>query len=51
MKDLRTRRGDDLAVDLDGPDGWSRGAAWEGERPLHPVAHDVDQASSSVRPR
>jgi hypothetical protein len=30
MKDLRTRQGRDVVVDLDGPSGWSRGDAWDG---------------------
>ena len=51
MKDLRTRRGDELAVDLDGPNDWSRGSAWADERPLHHAAHEMDHGSSTVRPR
>jgi hypothetical protein len=51
MKDLRTRRGDELAVDLDGPNDWSRGSAWGDERPLHRAAHEVDHGSSTARPR
>jgi hypothetical protein len=51
MKDLRTRRGDELAVDLDGPRGWSRGSAWEQEGSLHRVALDIGQLTSSARPR
>jgi hypothetical protein len=30
QKDLRGRRGSDLAVDLEGPGGWSRGREWDG---------------------
>jgi hypothetical protein len=37
MKDLRTRRGDEMTVDLDGPTSWSRGSAWEDEQPLRRV--------------
>jgi len=51
MKDLRTRRGADPDVDLDGPDGWTRGASWDEEPPLHPRPFDVDQAGRSARPR
>ena len=51
MKDLRTRRGDDLAVDLDGPNGWNRGSAWDEERPPHRAALELGDLSSGARPR
>jgi hypothetical protein len=51
MKDLRTRRGADPDVDLDGPADWTRGAGWEDEKSLHPGAFDVDQTGRSARPR
>ena len=51
MKDLRTRRGADVAVDLDGPHGWSRGTAWDEQRPLPAATREIDQAGSSARPR
>lgn len=51
MKDLRTRRGDTPDVDLDGPAGWTRGAAWDDEQALHRAAFDVDQGGRSARPR
>ena len=51
MKDLRTRRGDDVAVDLDGPSSWSRGAGWDDDRPLHQPSPDFDHGSDSARPR
>ena len=47
MKDLRGRRGDELDVDLDGPSGWSRGSAWDEERPLHRLSVDLDHLDSS----
>jgi len=51
MKDLRTRRGADMRVDLDGPTSWNRGAAWDDERPLPHPGLDLDHGSSSARPR
>lgn len=51
MKDLRTRRSSDLDVDLEGPDGWDRGGAWEGDGQLHRVAIDIDSSGSSARAR
>jgi hypothetical protein len=51
MKDLRTRRGADPDVDLDGPAGWTRGAGWDDESALHPRAYDVNQTDRSARPR
>jgi hypothetical protein len=51
MKDLRTRRGEAPDVDLDGPDGWTRGAGWDDDPPLRPRAYDVDQSGRSARPR
>jgi hypothetical protein len=51
MKDLRTRRSSDLEVDLEGPSGWNRGDAWDGDRSLHSVAIDIDSAASGTRAR
>jgi hypothetical protein len=51
MKDLRTRRSSDIDIDLEGPSGWSRGGAWERERPIHRRAIDGSSASSSARAR
>jgi hypothetical protein len=49
MKDLRTRRSSDFEVDLEGPNSWSRGDAWEAERSMHRGAIDVKSGSSSAR--
>ena len=51
MKDLRTRRDAQLEVDLEGPEGWSRGGAWEDERPVAPAVIDVERGTSGVRSR
>jgi hypothetical protein len=51
MKDLRTRRSGAPDVDLDGPDGWTRGEAWEADQPLHRPNFDIDSAGRSPRPR
>lgn len=51
MKDLRTRRGDDITVDLDGPSGWTRGSAWDDQHRLHRVVVDIDHLNSGSRPR
>ena len=51
MKDLRTRRSSDFEVDLEGPNDWSRGGAWDRERSLHSGTLDVDARSSSARAR
>ncbi len=51
MKELRTRRNDDLEVDLEGPGGWNRGDAWDAERPLPRSTSSIDSASSSARAR
>jgi hypothetical protein len=52
MKDLRTRRGDDMAVDLDGPNGWSRGDAWDGQASIHrAVLEGEASARNDLRPR
>ena len=51
MKDLRTRRSSDLEVDLEGPNGWSRGGDWDGDRSLHSGAIDANSSSSSARAR
>lgn len=49
QKDLRTRRRDDMVIDLDGPGGWSRGPDWD-PRPssLQPIVR-VDDTSSPGR--
>lgn len=49
MKELRTRRGNDMDIDLEGPAGWSRGGAWEGDRSLHRGAIDTTASDSSAR--
>ncbi len=51
MKDLRTRRGAELAVDLDGPRGWNRGTAWDEESAIHHPTLEIGQLTSSARPR
>jgi len=51
MKDLRTRRSNDMEVDLEGPSGWSRGGAWESEHSIHSGAMDASASSSSARAR
>jgi hypothetical protein len=51
MKDLRTRRSDDVTVDLDGPSGWTRGSAWDDEHLIRPVPVDIDQLNSGSRSR
>lgn len=51
MKDLRTRRDSELDVDLEGPQGWSRGAAWDEGQALHRPRPSVDQRVSGVRSR
>ena len=50
MKDLRTRRGLDVVVDLDGPADWTRGDAWDGQ-PQMPRASLRVESSSSMQPR
>ena len=51
MKDLRTRRSSDLEVDLDGPSSWSRGGAWDDDRPLPRASIAVDRSGQSARAR
>lgn len=51
MKDLRNRRARDLEVDLEGPDGWSRGSAWDDDQSLHRGSMGTDQSAASPRPR
>ena len=51
MKDLRSRRSTDMEIDLEGPAGWSRGGAWEGDRSVHGGAIDASGSSSSARAR
>ncbi len=51
MKDLRTRRSSDLEVDLEGPNGWSRGGAWESDQPLPRASLADSRSAQSVRAR
>jgi hypothetical protein len=51
MKDLRTRRGAEPDVDLDGPNGWTRGSAWEQDQTLRRAVFDIDHGDRSARPR
>jgi hypothetical protein len=51
MKDLRTRRGTDMEIDLEGPAGWSRGGAWDREGSLHRGAIEGTSSGSSARAR
>ena len=51
MKDLRTRRSADLEVDLEGPSGWSRGGAWDGDRSLSRASLGGDRSAQSIRAR
>ena len=51
MKELRTRRAADLEVDLEGPNGWNRGGAWDGDGSLHRATIDVDPSGSGARAR
>jgi len=47
MKDLRTRRGKDVVVDLDGPADWSRGEAWDPATSMHRSQPQADRRGSS----
>ena len=49
MKELRTRRSDALEGDLEGPAGWSRGASWDDDQPLHEASLNAGHPGSSVR--
>jgi hypothetical protein len=50
MKDLRTRRDEEMAVDMEGPTDWRRGGAWDDERSLrHPTVH-ADHLAGEARP-
>ena len=51
MKDVRTRRSSDLEVDLEGPNGWSRGGDWDGDQPLPRASLAADRGAHSVRAR
>lgn len=51
MKDLRDRRSASLEVDLEGPAEWSRGDAWDDDRPLHRASLRVDASGLSPRAR
>jgi hypothetical protein len=50
MKEVRTRRGSDVEVDLEGPSGWSRGSAWDDEQ-QHRSSLSVDHGSTGARSR
>ncbi|CAN5859085.1 hypothetical protein BH23CHL8_BH23CHL8_18780 [soil metagenome] len=50
MKDLRTRRGDQLDVDLEGPNGWTRGEAWDPEQAIPRPRLHIDGAPREARP-
>jgi hypothetical protein len=49
MKDLRTRRSADVAVDLDGPQEWNRGSGWDDERALRQPPLDLDHGDRGAR--
>jgi hypothetical protein len=49
MKDLRTRQRAAMEIDLDGPDGWSRGEAWDEDRPLPNMSVSLDDSQSARR--
>jgi hypothetical protein len=51
MKDLRARRSTSLEIDLEGPDGWNRGDAWEDPSHVPPSTLKIDPAGPSLRPR
>ena len=51
LKDLRTRRSNDMEVDLEGPAGWSRGGSWDSDGTLHSRAIDTNASGSSARAR
>jgi hypothetical protein len=51
MKEVRTRRGSDPEVDLEGPSGWSRGAAWDDEQSMHRASLSVDDGNTGARSR
>ena len=51
MKDLRTRRGANMEIDLEGPSGWSRGSSWDDEGQLHRPDDNVDNSRQGTRPR
>ena len=51
MKDLRTRRGADPDVDLDGPAGWTRGAGWDDESALQLLVHGLCDLAPRVASR
>ena len=51
MKEMRTRRSDALEIDLEGPAGWSRGAAWDDEGPMHRASIDANGPITGLRSR
>ena len=51
MKDLRTRRSSDMEVDLDGPNGWNRGGAWDSDQPMPRSSMTTDRSASGIRAR
>ena len=50
MKDLRTRRGEEMAVDMEGPTDWNRGDAWDDERALRHPTMRADHVAGEARP-
>ena len=51
MKDLRTRKGMDTEVDLEGPARWSRGSNWDDEPSMAPATIGIEPDTTSVRSR
>jgi hypothetical protein len=51
MKELRTRRDSAPEVDMEGPSGWSRGAAWDEQQPVHRASPSVEHSSAGMRSR
>ena len=49
MKDLRTRRGTDMEVDLEGPNDWNRGRDWDDEQTLTPATIRIEPETTPVR--
>lgn len=50
MKDLRTRRGERVEVNLEGPSDWTRGDAWDPELPAARPFVRLDDAPRAARP-
>jgi len=51
MKDLRTRKGTDVQVDLEGPEEWNRGDAWDDEQSLPPATIRIEPETTPARSR